>query len=355
MVDVDSHKSISEEMPTSKTEELILKTTQLKQSSDSLLAANEELKLRTEKLDNSNQALFESNQELALVNKELATTNKRFAETNKRFAEVNNELTSANKQLGVVNQELALANEQIKLHDETMTDFINIASHELRSPTQSIIGYSELLQLSFEDGKQDDQTKKALEAILRNANRLERLAKDILDVSKIDSHRLTLNKELFNLNEKIKYLVDDITNQIKKNSSNNSVDNNNIQIIFKSKESNDIFVDADEKKIYQVISNLLVNAVKFTKQGTISITIGTSTDKREVIVKIKDTGNGIPTHLLPKLFSKFTTDSPEGIGLGLYISKSIVESHGGRMWAENNNLKGEKGATFAFSLPNMNN
>jgi signal transduction histidine kinase len=216
MVDVDSHKSISDEMPTSKTEELILKTTQLKQSSDSLLAANEELKLRTEKLDNSNQALFESNQELALVNKELATTNKRFAETNKRFAEVNNELTSANKQLGVVNQELALANEQIKLHDETMTDFINIASHELRSPTQSIIGYSELLQLSFEDGKQDDQTKKALEAILRNANRLERLAKDILDVSKIDSHRLTLNKELFNLNEKIKYVVDDITNQIKK-------------------------------------------------------------------------------------------------------------------------------------------
>ena len=119
-----------------------------------------------------------------------------------------------------------------------------------------------------------------MEAILRNANRLERLAKDILDVSKIDSHRLTLNKELFNLNEKIKYVVDDITNQIKKNSSNNSVDNNNIQIIFKSKESNDIFVDADEKKIYQVISNLLVNAVKFTKQGTISITIGTKSGQR---------------------------------------------------------------------------
>ena len=152
--------------------------------------------------------------------------------------------------------------------------------------------------------KQDDQTKKALEAILRNANRLERLAKDILDVSKIDSHRLTLNKELFNLNEKIKYVVDDITNQIKKNSSNNNVDNNNIQIIFKSKESNDIFVDADEKKIYQVISNLLVNAVKFTKQGTISITTGTSTDKREVIVKIKDTGNGIPTPSFTKTFLK---------------------------------------------------
>ena len=101
-----------------------------------------------------------------------------------------------------------------------------------------------------------------------------------LMLSKIDSHTLTLNKELFNLNEKIKYVVDDITNQIKKNSSNNSVDNNNIQIIFKSKESNDIFVDADEKKIYQVISNLLVNAVKFTKQGTISITIGPSSDRK---------------------------------------------------------------------------
>lgn len=363
MVDIKSQKSTDEGMLKLKTEELFSETAQLKLSSDSLLAANEALKLKTEELNRSYRALFESNHELALVNKELASTNKQFAETNKRFSEVN-------KELGVVNHKLALANEQIKLHDKMLTDFINIAAHELRTPTQSILGYSELLQQLFsedDNGKQveDDQTKKALEAILRNANRLERLAKDILDVTRIDSHRLILHKELFNLNEKIKDVVNDITNQIMmitNNTSNNNIDNNNnnnnnIKIIFESKRTKDIFVKADKQKIYQVISNLLTNAVKFTKKekekGTISITTDTTRNKGEVIVKVKDTGSGIPAHILPRLFSKFATDSSEGIGLGLYISKSIIESHGGRIWAENNynSLKGQKGATFAFSLP----
>ncbi|HZD83820.1 MAG TPA: HAMP domain-containing sensor histidine kinase, partial [Nitrososphaeraceae archaeon] len=354
-----------------KIEELISKTAQLKQSSDSLLAANEALKLKTEELNRSHSALFESNHELALVNKELATTNKQFAETNKRFSEVN-------KELGAVNHELALANEQIKLHDNMLTEFVNIAAHELRTPTQSILGYSELLQQLFsedENEKQvdvgnDNQTKKALEAILRNANRLERLAKDILDVTRIDSHRLILHKVVFDLNETIKDVIDDIvTNQIKiKDASNNnnnssSIDDDNIKVIFKPKGAKDVPVEADKQKIYQVISNLLINAVKFTKEGTISITTDTTADKGgEVIVKVKDTGTGIPAHILPRLFSKFATGSSEGIGLGLYISKSIVEAHGGRMWAENNSnndtLKGQKGvggATFAFSLPNATN
>ncbi|HET7344795.1 MAG TPA: HAMP domain-containing sensor histidine kinase [Nitrososphaeraceae archaeon] len=364
MADIASQESTDEGMPKLKTEELISKTAQLKQSSDSLLAANQALQLKTEELNRSHRALFESNHELALVNKELAATNKQFAETNKRFAEVN-------KELGVVNHELALANEQIKLHDNMLTDFINIAAHELRTPTQSILGYSELLQQMYsdDDNQQDDQTMNALEAIVRNANRLERLAKDILDVTRIDSHRLILHKALFNLNETIKNVIEDIvTNQIKiKNASsnnNNNIDDDNIQIIFKPKGAKDIPVEADEKKLYQVISNLLTNAVKFTKEGTISITTDTTADKggEEVIVKVRDTGSGIPAHILPRLFSKFTTNSSEGIGLGLYISKSIIEAHGGRIWAENNSnsdtLKGQKGgggATFAFSLPNATN
>jgi two-component system sensor histidine kinase VicK len=214
-----------------------------------------------------------------------------------------------------------------------------------------------------------------LEAILRNANRLERLAKDILDVIRIDSHRLILHKVLFDLNETIKDVIDDIvTNQIKiKDASNNSNSNSNssssiyddnIKIIFKPKGAKDVPVEADKQKIYQVISNLLINAVKFTKEGTISITTDTTADKggEEVIVKVKDTGSCIPAHILPRLSSKFATGSSEGIGLGLYISKGIVEAHGGRMWAENNSnndtLKGPKGvggATFAFSLPNATN
>ena len=140
--------------------------------------------------------------------------------------------------------------------------------------------------------------------------------------------------------------------------------NNNskgIKIIFKPRGTKGILVQADKQKIYQVIFNLLTNAVKFTKKeigGAISITADTSANKGEVIVMVKDTGSGIAAHILPRLFSKFTIDSSEGIGLGLYISKSIVEAHGGRIWAENNTnnndiLKGHDGggATFAFSLP----
>jgi signal transduction histidine kinase len=361
--------STEEGMPELMTEELLSKNAELKHLCDSLLAANEALSLKTGELNRSHRALFESNHELALLNKEVAATNKQFADTNKRFAEVN-------KELGIVNHELALANEQIRLHDKMLTEFINIAAHELRTPIQSILGYSELLQQLFSDdpnNKQvdDDQTNNALEAIFRNANRLERLAKDILDVTRIESHRLKLHKGLFDLNETIKDVVDDITNQIMmtRNTRNNSISNSNnnnkdIKIIFKPRGAKEILVQADKQKIYQVIFNLLTNAVKFTKkekEGAISITTDTNANKGEVIVSVKDTGSGISAHILPRLFSKFTTDSSEGIGLGLYISKSIVEAHGGRIWAKNNNnndtLKGYEigGATFAFSLPNAIN
>ena len=366
MDDNASQRSTQERVPELNTEEIFSKTAELKQSCDSLLAANEALRLKTEELYRSHRALFESNHKLALLNKELAATNKQFADTNKRFSEVN-------KELGVVNHELALANEQIKLHDKILTEFINIAAHELRTPTQSILGYSELLQQLFSDdpiNKQvdDDQTNKALEAIVRNANRLERLAKDILDVTRIESHRLILHKGVFDLNETIKDVVDDITNQIMmiRNTRNNSISNSNnneIKIIFKPRGAKEILIEADKQKIYQVIFNLVTNAVKFTKkekEGAISITTDTNANKGEVIVSVKDTGSGITAHILPRLFSKFATDSSEGIGLGLYISKSIVEAHGGRIWAENNNndtLKGHDigGATFAFSLPNAIN
>jgi signal transduction histidine kinase len=300
------------------------------------------------------------------MNKELATSNKQFAETNERLSEVN-------KELGAVNRELALANEQLKANDKMQKEFINVAAHELRTPTQSIIGYSELLQqLFFEDHNKkqvdDDQTNKALEAIVRNVNKLERLAKDILDVTRIDSDMLILHKVLFDLDETIKDVVDDITSQIMmiSNSRNNSINNSKgINIIFKPRGTKGILVQADEQKIYQVIFNLLTNAVKFTKKergGAISITTDKTANKGEVIVRVKEIGSGIAAHILPRLLSKFATDSSEGIGLGLYISKSIVEAHGGRIWAENNKnnndiLKGHDGggSTFAFSLSNVTN
>ncbi|HZA06172.1 MAG TPA: HAMP domain-containing sensor histidine kinase, partial [Nitrososphaeraceae archaeon] len=318
--------------------------------------------------DRTNAILYESNLELASANKELAATNIRFAETNKRFAQVNEELSATNKELADVIDKLALANEQIREREGAQKDFVNIAAHELRTPTQSILGYTELLKIIYEQEEQETsehdskkiniESKKALDAIFRNAVRLDKLANDILDVTKIESNILNLNKKRFNLSQKIRDVISDVTtNEMRKDHHVK-----NINIILVSKEPNDIYIEADQTRIYQVISNLLRNAIKFTEEGgSITITVETSADKelglngeeKIAVVKIKDTGSGLDDNILPKLFSKFTTSSSEGTGLGLFISKAIIDSHGGKIWAENNNnrLEGQKGATFGFSLP----
>ena len=369
-----------------RTEELTLKTEELKQTSTSLLISNNALKSEEEQLARLHAELFESNHELASVNKQVSETNKKFARTNVRFAQVNEELSEANKELARVNKELALANEQINAHEQETKDFISIAAHEFRTPTQSILGYSELLQNMFKEEVQKEairgedsnsnsnsdcrqhviqnQKDMALDAIVRNAHRLERLAKDILDVTKIEGMRLTLHKECFSLNEKIRNAIADATSiQMTEYTGN---DNKNIKIKFESEEGrgNDIFIEADRTMIQQVILNLLRNAIKYVKEGGI-ITIMTqvSTQKKveadarkkegegelAAVVKVKDNGSGIDTRILPRLFTKFATTSLEGVGLGLYISKRIVEAHDGRIWAENNS--NGKGATFAFVLP----
>jgi two-component system, OmpR family, sensor histidine kinase VicK len=174
-----------------------------------------------------------------------------------------------------------------------------------------------------------------LEAIVRNATRLEKLARDILDITKIESNSLTLDKERFRLTDKIKDAIADIiTNRMRKDASN---DNKNIKIQFESKgegRENDIFIEADKTRIHQVISNLLENAIKFTREGgTITITADVSTKKLEtegrergkeeegeevVLVKVRDSGSGIDAHILPRLFTKLATSSSRGIELGLY-------------------------------------
>ena len=362
-------KATLEEMLRTKTEELISKTEQLKKTSNSLLAANDALKLKTKEVNRTNAVLYKSNLELASANKELAATNIRFAETNKRFAQVNEELSVANKQLADVINKLSLANEQLKERETIQKDFVNVAAHELRTPTQSILGYTELLKIIYEQEEQEGsehgskktnniESKKAIDAIFRNATRLDKLANDILDVTKIESNILNLNKQRFNLSQKIRDVVSDVTTDEMRKDPHVK----NINISFESKEPNDIYIEADKTRIYQVISNLLRNAIKFTDEGgSITITAETSANKEPgligeekiAVVKIKDTGRGLDDNILPRLFSKFTTSSSEGTGLGLFISKGIIDSHRGKIWAENNNnrLEGQKGATFGFSLP----
>jgi two-component system sensor histidine kinase VicK len=321
---------------TIKSGELIAKTEELKEANDSLLASNGALKSKIKELNKSNNALLESDNNLGLVIKELA-------ETNEKFAKVN-------KELAAVNKELALANEQITQNGNMQIEFINIASHELRTPIQPILGLTQIILSKIKDTEQIE----LLDTVIRNAKRLKQLTDDIFDVTRIESRSLNLNKEQFDLNEQIKTAINDIKNQISIRYNNNAV-----KLTFETerKEGNGVFIKADKIRIYEVISNLLKNAIKFTKEGTISITTEEKKKKKktgkggEVIVKIKDTGIGLPSNILPNLFSKFATGSPfkRGIGLGLFISKSIVEAHGGRIWAQTN--PDGKGATFAFNLP----
>jgi two-component system sensor histidine kinase VicK len=227
--------------------------------------------------------------------------------------------------------------EQLKVHDKMQKEFINIASHEMKTPTQAILVLSRLLQ------SHPEKREEMIQAICRNAIRLQKLTNDILDVTRIESHTLNLNKEQFNLNDIILNVIEDHGNQIRE------ANLDNIKLLYEPEEDI-ILVEADKARLTQVISNLVSNAIKFTKEGTISIT--TEKKDKQITVSVKDSGAGIDSEIFPRLFSKFATKSDMGTGLGLFISKNIVEAHGGKMWAENNtHSRGEKGATFYFTIP----
>jgi two-component system, OmpR family, sensor histidine kinase VicK len=240
-------------------------------------------------------------------------------------------------------------NEELKRADKMQKEFINIASHELRTPTQAILSYSELLQ------KHPERKDEMIQAMSRNAERLRKLTDDILDVTRIESDTLMLKIEPLDLADLISNIIEDYRNQIEKN-------NDNVELYYHEPKINDskIIVKADRARLIQVISNLLDNALKFTskqdnKGGSIYVTVERNRNKekenrkQEVILSVKDTGKGIDSEIMPRLFTKFATKSETGTGLGLFICKSIIEVHGGRIWAENNT--DGKGATFTFSLP----
>ena len=232
-----------------------------------------------------------------------------------------------------------MLNEQLKLHDKMQKEFINIASHEMKTPTQAILGMSGLLQYYPE--KKDE----LIEIIRRNAKRLQALTSDILDVTRIESQTLQLEKERFNIYDLLADVTKDYTERIKS-------DNKNIELLYEQQNINrPILVEADKGRINQVLSNLLNNALKFTDEGHIVIDAYEDNNKKDIIVSIIDTGSGINKDIFTKLFSKFATKSSQGTGLGLFISKSIIEAHGGKIWAKNNE---DRGSTFMFTLPITN-
>ncbi len=267
--------------------------------------------------------------DLDISNNKIKITAEELKRTNESLAESNNLLVEKNKQL--------------EIHDKMQKEFINVAAHELRTPTQAIIGFSELLELDPENGKS------FADPILRNAKRLNRLTNDVLDVTKIESKMFNLRMQQFNLKDLIITIINDLQQQIR-----SDIKNKNIEIVYDNTIGNsDIFINADKARITQVISNLIDNAIKFTENGKIYINIDkkkmNDNNSDEVIVSIKDTGSGIHADIYPRLFSKFASKSYQGTGLGLFISKSIIKAHGGAIWAENN--ANGRGAKFTFSLP----
>jgi signal transduction histidine kinase len=239
--------------------------------------------------------------------------------------------TNLNNEVKRRTKDLESANEQLKFHDKMQKEFINVAAHELRTPIQPILGLSQIIQSNV----MDENLRSQVKVIERNAKRLQGLTNDILDVTRIESHTLKLNKEKFNLNDVITNCINDVTI------------NNNGKNVKLSYEPRDIIVEGDKGRISQVISNILSNATKFTTEG--SILIKSEKHDNQVMISVKDTGSGIDPELFPRLFSKFVSKSFSGTGLGLFIAKSIIESHNGKIWAENNT--DGKGAKFSFTLP----
>jgi signal transduction histidine kinase len=232
--------------------------------------------------------------------------------------------------------------EKLEAHDRMQKEFINIAAHELRTPVQAILGYSELLQNVPAELAAD-----MIKPLTRNAYRLQSLITDILDVARIESGSLIIEKAKLNLTDLITTAIEDTKNQVKVSGKKIEISYFDKQMKEPQQEKKDLIVEADKDRILQVVSNLLSNALKFTNEGSIAVT--TEKLQKEVIVKVKDSGSGIDLEIFPKLFEKFATKSEKGTGLGLFISKNIMEAHGGRIWAENN--PEGLGATFAFSLP----
>ena len=220
-------------------------------------------------------------------------------------------------------------------YNAMQNEFIAVAAHELRTPVQPILGLAQILKTKAVD----EETRMMLDVIIKNANRLIRLEENILDVARMEGHALNLKKQRLNVQEIIMDALEIYNGQAKEKN-----------IVIKTKHpAMDLYVWADRNRIMQVLSNLLSNAIKFTRDGTIVIEVREIIEgSKKAVITVNDTGKGIDPQILPRLFTKFTTKSEDGTGLGLFICRGIVEAHGGTIWAGN---RIDSGASFNFSIP----
>jgi signal transduction histidine kinase len=260
-------------------------------------------------------------------------------------------------------RELAQANEMLKVNDKMQKEFINIAAHELRTPIQPIIsatflmlpddsqeggGEGERKEQSLQEYEDDEKTvlvkTRHIRMIKRNAERMLQLSNIVLDITKLEGGTLKLDMESLDLKEMVLDASSDLLQTAKAL---------NLRLALSVTPAHEpILIDADRQRLTQVIFNLLDNAIKFSQPaGTIHITVEKNENTGQATVTVKDAGKGIDPEIMPRLFTKFAskTETGTGTGLGLYISKAIIEMHGGQMWAANN--PDSAGASFSFSIP----
>jgi signal transduction histidine kinase len=226
-------------------------------------------------------------------------------------------------------------------------DFVNIAAHELRNPIQPIIGFSELLYSKIDN----HEHRRLLDEVILNAKRLERLSRLMLDVTRIENNSLVLIKEVVDASKVMKDIVDSYNHKLEE--KNTEINNENSKLIIIQNGIKNINAAIDKVRITQVFCNILDNAINFSQGGKINVILKREKQNGQdfLITSVQDMGPGIDPEIMSKLFTKFASKSDVGTGLGLFISKGIVEAHGGKIWAENNL---GRGATFSFSLPIAN-
>jgi len=259
---------------------------------------------------------------------------------------INEEMYKKNLDLKHLSDQLVEANSKLQQLDHLKDEFVSLASHELRTPMTAIKSYLWLF-LESKNLPLNDKQKTYIERAYQATDRLITLVNDMLNVSRIESGRMNINLKPFNMVK----LINEVTDELKPTAIKQKI-SLNIEI----DELNLPEVTADQNKIREVIINLIGNSLKFTDENG-KITIKLFKQKDSMVIQIKDTGKGIKAEDMPKLFHKFQTvgsnyltkNNSQGTGLGLYLSKSIVELHKGKIWAES---EGEgKGSIFSFTLP----
>jgi signal transduction histidine kinase len=279
------------------------------------------------------------------------------------------------KQVELIEQVNSLC-KQLKDQQTDQREFISIAAHELRAPIQPILGLAEVLKSRQE--VQMEKQRELLSVIIRNAKRLKELTENILDITRIENKSLELQKERLNIDEIVigvfKDALDEsefsrnirlVYNNSKIRKFDSALSNNRTESFLSSASAgkgSSLSINADRSRLTQVMTNLIGNAMKFSDEGdTVTVSVSeensiqdfkrreNGTGSKVLLVRIEDSGKGIDPEIMPRLFKKFASKSEKGIGLGLFISKNIVEAHGGEIWADTPNK--DKGAAFSFTIP----